>query len=68
MSPPREFLDEEEVVVVQASVQENGAINIEYQDNNPMEGNDVDNIVEEDGTNRLIQDTFNNVGMDDDEN
>ena len=32
------------------------------------EDNDVDNKVEEDGTNRLIQETFNNVGMNDDDN
>ena len=32
------------------------------------EDNDVDNTIEEDGTNRLIQETFNNVGMDDDDN
>jgi hypothetical protein len=32
------------------------------------EDNDVDNIVEEDGTNGLIQYTFDNVGMDDDGN
>ena len=43
--------------------------NIEDQANNdPMEANDDDNnTVEEDGTHRLIQETFN-VGMDDDDN
>lgn len=50
-------------------VQENGAINIEDQANDPMEeDNDVDNIFEEDETNILIKETFNNVGMDDDGN
>lgn len=63
------MLDEEEVAVVQAFVQEHGAINIEYQTNDPMkEDNDVDNIVEEDGINRLIQETLNNVGIDHDRN
>lgn len=62
------LLDEEEVVVVQAHIQEHGA-NIEDQANDPMEEyNDVDNTIEEDRTNRLIHDTFNNVGMDDDGN
>jgi len=43
------------VVVVQVAVQEHGAINIEDHTNEPTEeDNDVDNIVEEDGTNRLI--------------
>jgi len=32
------------------------------------EENDVDTIVEEDGTNNLIQEKFNNDGMDDDDN
>lgn len=32
------------------------------------EDNDVDNTVGEDGTSRLIQETFNNVEMDDDDN
>ena len=63
------MFDEEEVVIVQAHVQEHGAISIEDQDNDPMEeDNDDDNIAEEDGINRLIQETFNNVGMDDDDN
>ena len=57
---------EEEVVV--HVVLECGA-NIEDQANNdPMEANDDDNnTIEEDGTHRLIQETFN-VGMDDDDN
>lgn len=43
------------MVIVQAPIQEHGAISMEDQDNDPMEeDNDVDNIVEEDGTNRLI--------------
>jgi hypothetical protein len=57
----------EEDVVVQAHVQEHGA-NIEDQVNDPMEDDDdSNNTFEEDGTNILIQDTFNNVGMDDDD-
>jgi hypothetical protein len=57
----------EEDVVVQAPVQEHGA-NIEDQVNDPMEeDDDANNTVEEDGTNILIQETFNNVGMDDDD-
>jgi hypothetical protein len=57
----------EEDVVVQALVQEHGA-NIEDQVNDPMEeDDDANNTVEEDGTNILIQETFNNVGMDDDD-
>jgi len=56
------------VVVIQAPVQEHGA-NIGDKANDPMEeDNDVDNTVEEDGTNRLIYETFNNVGMDHDGN
>ena len=43
------------MVLVQAPIQEHGAINIEDQDNDPMEvDNDVDNIVEEYGRNRMI--------------
>lgn len=57
------------MVVVQAPVQEHGAINIEDQANDPMEeDNDSDKVVEEDGTNKLIQETFNNFWIDDDEN
>jgi hypothetical protein len=42
--------------------------NIEDQVNDPMEeDDDANNIVEEDGTNILIQETFNNDGMDDDD-
>ena len=60
--------DYEEVVIVQASVQEHG-VNIEDQANYPMEeDNNVDNTFEEDGENRLLEDKFNNVGMDDDGN
>ena len=57
----------EENVVVQV-VLECGA-NIEDQVNNdPMEeDDDANNIVEENGTNRLIHEIFN-AGMDDDEN
>ncbi len=56
------------MVVVQAPVQEHRVINIEDQANDPTEeDNDVDNIVEEDETNRLIQEAFNNVGMDADD-
>ena len=62
------MIDEEEVVVAQAPVQEHG-VNIEDQANDPMEEyNNVDNTVEEDRINILIQETFNNVGMDDDGN
>jgi len=44
-------------------------VNIEDQTNDHMEeDNDVDNTSEEDGTSRLIQETFSNVGMDDDGN
>ena len=43
-------------------------MNIEYQVNDPMEEDyDGNNIVGEDGTNILIQDTFNNARMDDDD-
>ena len=50
------------MVVVHAPIQEHGA-NIEDQANDRMEVyNDADNTVEEDGANRLIEDTFNNVG------
>ncbi len=56
------------MVVVQEIVQEHGE-NIDDQVNDPMEEyNDADNVVEVDGTNRFIQETFNNVGMDDDGN
>jgi hypothetical protein len=54
----------EEYVFVQAPVQVHEA-NIEDQVNDPMEEYVNSNkIVEEDGTNILIQETFNNVGMD----
>ena len=44
-------------------------MNIEDQVNDLMEEDDDDNnIVEEDGTNILIHETFNNVGMDDYDN
>lgn len=57
------------MVVVQPLLQEHGEINIGEKANDPMEEyNDVVNIVEEDGTNILIQETFNNLGMDDDDN
>jgi len=47
------LVDEEEVFVLQEPIQEHGVINIEDQANDPMEeDNNVDNIVEEDGTNR----------------
>ena len=63
--PPREFPMEEEVVV--HVVLEHG-VNIEYQVNNdPMEEDaDVNNTIEEGGTNRLIHEIFN-VGLDDDD-
>ena len=57
----------EEDVVVRAIVQEHGT-NIEYQVNDPMEeDDDANNTIEENGTNILIQEKFNNVGMDDDD-
>ena len=68
---PRALLEEEEVQFVQVLVQEHGE-NIEDQVNDIMEEiNDDNNTVEEDeedGTNRFIQETFNNDGMDDDGN
>ena len=68
IGPPRELLKEEEVQFVQAPIQKHGE-NIEDQAIDPMEEvNDANNTVEEDGTNRFIQDTFNNAGMDDDGN
>ncbi len=43
-------------------------MNTEDQINDDMEGNDhAYNIVDDDGTNTLIHDTFNNVRMDDDD-
>ena len=52
---------------VQASIQGHGA-NIEDQVNDPMEeDDDANNTVEEYGTNILIQETFNNTIMDDDD-
>ena len=46
----------------------NGA-NTEDQFNDPVEEEvDVNNTIEEDGRNILIEETFNNVGIDDDEN
>ena len=63
---PRELAMQQDVVV-QAPVQEHGA-NTEYQFNDPMEEEvDVNNTIEEDGRNILIEETFNNVGIDDDE-
>lgn len=60
-------MDEDVVVVIQAPTQEHGE-NIEYQVNDPMEeDDDANNTVEEVGTNILIQDTFNNDGMNDDD-
>lgn len=60
-------MDEDVVVVIQAPTQEHGE-NIEYQVNDPMEEDDyANNTVEEVGTNILIQDTFNNDGMNDDD-
>ena len=54
-------------MVVQEPIQEHG-VHIEDQVNDPMEeGDDANNTVEEDGINILIQETFNNVGMDDDD-
>ena len=58
---------EEYIVVVQVLVQEHGE-NIEDQVNDPMEeDDDANNTAEEYGTNILIHETFNNVGMDDDD-
>lgn len=60
-------MDQDVVVVIQAPTQEHGE-NIEYQVNDPMEeDDDANNTVEEVGTNILIQDTFNNDGMNDDD-
>jgi len=57
----------DEDVFVQAHVQEHGA-NIEDQVNDPMEEYfDANNTIEEDGTNILIHERFNNVGMNDDD-
>ena len=57
----------EEDVVVQARVQEHGE-NIEDQFSDLVEEeDDVNNTIEEDGRNILIEETFNNVGIDDDE-
>ena len=54
-------------MVVQVPIQEHGA-NIEDQVNDPMEeDDDANNTIEEDGTNILIHETFNNDGMDDDD-
>lgn len=52
----------------QVSIQEHGGINIKDQVNDHMEeDDDIDNIVEEDGTHILILETFNNVGMENDD-
>jgi len=60
-------MDQDVVVVIQAPAQKHGE-NIEYQVNDPMkEDDDANNTVEEVGTNILIQDIFNNDGMDDDD-
>lgn len=42
-------------------------MNIEDQFNDPMEEDDDVNTIEEEGTNILIQDRFNNVAIDDDD-
>jgi hypothetical protein len=57
----------EEDVVVQEPIQEHGA-NIEDQVNYPMEeDDDANDTIEEGGTNIIFHETFNNAGMDDDD-
>jgi hypothetical protein len=64
--PPRAYPHMENVVSEQAS-EEHGVVNTEDQVNDHMEDDDHDdNIIEDDGTNTLICETFN-VRMDNDD-
>ena len=66
---PRALLEEEEVQFVQVHVDQevlHGEIFCDRANDHMEADNDANNTIEEDGTNRFIYETFNNVGIYDD--